>query len=195
MSLKQKKFKKLRKELQYHQSELEYVEEVLSEWHHKFEDYQREYCAEKDIDLAALNHDNAPKVEKIMEKGIAPKKVHVDFKAIKQDKQIKRLYKELARKLHPDAGGDEKEFKALSQALSERNFEKILDICDKHDILFNVDDDLIKLLKKQISATKEKIKKEKSTYSWSLYSCEDNEKCKQKVMKNFLRHLFNYQGD
>tara|TARA_R110002012_G_C11432814_1_gene589644 strand:+ start:151 stop:738 length:588 start_codon:yes stop_codon:yes gene_type:complete len=195
MSLKQKKFKKLRKELQYHQSELEYVEEVLKEWHHKFEDYQREYCIENDIDLAALNHDNAPKVEKIMQKGITPKKVHVDFKAIKQDKQIKRLYKELAKKLHPDAGGDEKEFKVLNQALTERNFEKILDICDKHDILVNVDDDLIKLLKKQISATKEKIKKEKSTYSWSLYSCEENEKCKRKVMKNFLRHLFNYQGD
>jgi len=195
MSLKQKKFKKLRKELQYHQSELEYVEEVLKEWHHKFEDYQREYCTENDIDIAALNQDNAPKVEKIMKKGITPKKIHVDFKAIKQDKQIKRLYKELAKKLHPDVGGDEKEFKALNQALSEKNFEKILDICDKHDILINVDDELIKLIKKQISDTKEKIKKEKSTYSWSLYGCEDNEKCKQKVMKNFLRHLFNYQGD
>ncbi len=63
-----------------------------------------------------------------MKKGITPKKIHVDFKAIKQDKQIKRLYKELAKKLHPDVGGDEKEFKALNQALSEKNFEKILDI-------------------------------------------------------------------
>jgi hypothetical protein len=195
MSLKQKKFKKLRKELQYHQSELEYVEEVLSEWHHKFEDYQREYCAENDIDLAALNKENSKKVEKIIEKGITPKKVHVDFKAIKLDKQIKKLYKELARKLHPDVGGDEKEFKDLNQALSDKNFEKILDICDKHDILINVDDELIKLIRKQISDTKEKIKKEKSTYSWSLYSCEDSEKCKQKVMKNFLKHLFNYRGD
>ena len=51
---------------------------------------------------------------------------------------------------------------------------------------------LLKLLEEQISETKEKIKKEKSTYSWSLYSCADD-KCKDNVVRNFLQHLFNYK--
>ena len=55
MSIQQKKFKRLRKELQFLQSELEYVEEVLSEWHLIFEDYHRDYCKRKKINLDQLN--------------------------------------------------------------------------------------------------------------------------------------------
>ena len=76
--------------------------------------------------------------------------------------------------------------------MQEKNFEKILDICDKHDILIEIDKEVLKLLEQQISDTKEQIKKEKSTYSWSLYSCTDN-KCKDNVVKKFLKHLFNYE--
>ena len=67
-------------------------------------------------------------------------------------------------------------------------------MCDEHAILIEIDDELIKLIKKQIKDTKKKINKDKSTYSWSLYNCEDNKECKEKVMKNFLKHLFNYKG-
>ena len=188
------KFKKLRKELQYWLSEAEYVKEVLKEWHHTFEDYQREYCTEHDINLTELNTDNSEKVDKIMSTAVGPVKPTVDFKAVKQDKQIKNLYKQLARKLHPDVGGDEEEFKKVTSALSENNFEKLLDLCDEHAILIEIDDELMKLIKKQIKDTKKKINKDKSTYSWSLYNCEDNKACKEKVMKNFLKHLFNYKG-
>ena len=188
------KFKKLRKELQYWLSEAEYVKEVLKEWHHTFEDYQREYCIEHDINLEELNSNNTEKVDTIMTNAVGPAKPAVDFKAVKQDKQIKNLYKQLARKLHPDVGGDEEEFKKITTALSENNFEKLLDMCDEHDILIEIDDELMKLIKKQIKDTKKKINKDKSTYSWSLYNCEDNKACKEKVMKNFLKHLFNYKG-
>ena len=51
---------------------------------------------------------------------------------------------------------------------------------------------MLKLLEQQILDTKEQIKKEKSTYSWSLYSCADD-KCKDNVVKKFLKHLFNYE--
>tara|TARA_R110000737_G_scaffold108191_1_gene140904 strand:- start:151 stop:618 length:468 start_codon:yes stop_codon:yes gene_type:complete len=150
------KFKKLRKELQYWLSEAEYVKEVLKEWHHTFEDYQREYCIEHDINLAELNSNNSEKVDKIMVNAVGPVKPTVDFKAVKQDKQIKNLYKQLARKLHPDVGGDEEEFKKITTALSENNFEKLLDMCDEHDILIEIDDELMKAYQK----TDKRYKKE-----------------------------------
>ena len=193
MSIQNKKFKRLRKELQFLQSELEYVEEVLKEWHFIFEEYHREYCKENDIDLQELNKQSSKKVDQLI-----PKPVKKDNGVIlyenKKDKGVfNKIYKQIARKLHPDIGGDEEAFKRATTAMQEKNLEKLLDICDQHVILLEIDKEMLKLLEKQISETKMKINKEKSTYSWSLFSCEDNEKCKHNVIKKFLKHLFNYE--
>tara|TARA_R100000995_G_C3447520_1_gene106432 strand:+ start:40 stop:627 length:588 start_codon:yes stop_codon:yes gene_type:complete len=189
-----KRFTKLRKQLQFYQSELEYIEEVLKEEHHTFEVFQRQYCEENDIDLTKLNNQNSETVQTILETTSIKRQVPVDFKIHKEKSQMKKIYKQLARKLHPDVGGDVNEFKKVTSAMSENNFEKILDICDKHGILIKVDKEMISLLKKQISETKAKIEKQKSTYSWKLFSCEENIDCKNKLIKQFLKHLFNYGG-
>jgi len=192
MSIEQKKYNRLRKELQFVQSELEYVLEVLNEWHLIFEEYYRDYCKRKEIDLDQLNKKFSKKIDKIIPKPVK-KETGVILYENKKDKGVfKKLYKKIARKLHPDLGGDEKEFQEVTNAMQEKNFEKILDICDKHDILIEIDKEMLKLLEQQISDTKEQIKKEKSTYSWSLYSCS-NDKCKNNVVKKFLKHLFNYE--
>ena len=148
-----KRFTKLRKQLQFYQSELEYIEEVLKEEHHIFEAFQRQYCEENDIDLAKLNNQNRETVQTTLETTSIKRQVPVDFKIHKEKNQMKKIYKQLARKLHPDVGGDVNEFKRVTSAMSENNFEKILDICDKHGILIKVDKEMISLLKKQISET------------------------------------------
>lgn len=192
MSIQQKKYKRLRKELQFVQSELEYVEEVLSEWHLIFEEYHRDYCKRKGIDLNQLNKESSKKIDQLI-----PDPVKKDTGLIvydnKKDKDVfKKLFKQIARKLHPDLGGDEKKFQEATSAMEEKNFEKILDICDEYGILIEINKEMLELLEQQISETKEKISKEKSTYSWSLYSCT-NDKCKDKVIQKFLKHLFNYE--
>ena len=192
MSIQQKKFKRLRKELQFVQSELEYVQEVLSEWHLIFEEYHRDYCKRKEIDLDQLNKQSSKKINQLIPKPVKKENGVVLYENQKDKEVFKKLYKKIARKLHPDLGGDEKEFQEATTAMQEKNFEKILDICDKHDILIEIDKEMLKLLEQQISDTKEQIKKEKSTYSWSLYSCADD-KCKDNVVKKFLKHLFNYE--
>lgn len=192
MSIEQKKYKRLRKELQFVQSELEYVNEVLKEWHFIFEEYHREYCKKNNIDLDLLNKQSSEKVEKLIPKAAQKDNGLIIYENKKHKSAFKKLYKQIARKLHPDLGGDEKEFKQATTAMQEKNFEKILDICDRHDILIEIDKEMLMLLKQQISDTRDKIKKQKSTYSWSLYSCAD-EKCKDNIVKQFLKHLFNYK--
>ena len=192
MSIEQKKYNRLRKELQFVQSELEYVLEVLNEWHLIFEEYYRDYCKRKEIDLDQLNKKFSKKIDKIIPKPVKKETGVILYENKKNKGVFKKLYKKIARKLHPDLGGDEKEFQEATNAMQEKNFEKILDICDKHDILIEIDKEVLKLLEQQISDTKEQIKKEKSTYSWSLYSCS-NDKCKNNVVKKFLKHLFNYE--
>ena len=189
-----KKFTKLRKELQYWQSELEYVQEILKEKHFEFDEHQRKFCKEYNIDLTSLNHENEETVKQVISAANSTKKPVVDFKAKKQKKQMKSIYKQLARKLHPDIGGDEKEFKEVTSAMSENNFEKLFDICEKHDILLEVDQELIELLEKQISETKQKVEREKSTYSWKLFLCGENVTCKNILIQKFLKQLFNYGG-
>ena len=90
-------------------------------------------------------------------------------------------------------GKQEKIFYFNKKALDfEKNFEKLLDICEEHDILVEVDEEINKVIQKQIEETKQKINKAKSTYSWKLYECEDNKNCKKDIVKRFLKHLFNY---
>jgi hypothetical protein len=191
MSIQQKKYKRLRKELQFLQSELEYVEEVLKEWHLVFEKYHRDYCKREQIDLNKLNKIHKKKIEQVIPKPIIKETGVVLYK--KDESVFKKIYKKMARQLHPDVGGDEAEFKQVTSAMQQKNFEKLLDICDKHVIFIDIDEEVIALLQQQISDTKQKIKREKSTYSWLLYSCAD-ESCKDNVIKKFLKHLFNYQG-
>ena len=183
-----KKFTKLRKELQYWQSELEYVQEVLKEQHHKFEEHQQKFCKEYGIDLATLNRQNPEAMQEVTSI------VAVDFKPKKQKRQMKNIYKQLAKKLHPDVGGDEKQFKEVTVAMSENNFQKMFDICEKHDILLKIDDELIELLDAQIIETKREVEKEKSTYSWKLFLCGQNVTCKNILIQRFLKQLFNYGG-
>ena len=170
MSIEQKKYKRLRKELQFVQSELEYVHEVLREWHFIFEEYHRDYCKRKEIDLDQLNRQSVEKIEQLIPKPVKKENGVILYNNENDKSVFKKLYKQIARKLHPDLGGDEKEFQEATSAMQEKNFEKILDICDKHDILIEIDKEMLKLLEQQISDIKEQIKKEKSTYSWSLYS-------------------------
>ena len=189
-----KKFTKLRKELQYWQSELEYVQEVLKEWHYKFEEWKDEYCLKNNIDLENLNEENMETINEIFQNLTTSKKPKIDFKTNKKKKAMNKIYKKLAKKLHPDIGGDEKIFKEITSAMSENNFEKILDISEKHDILLEIDEEMIELLEKQILSTKSKIDKEKSTYSWKLFLCGENTLCKNQLIDTFLKHLFNYGG-
>ena len=188
-----KKFTKLRKELQYWQSELEYIQEVLKEWHLNFEEQYRQYCKDNNIDIPALEKQNRKKLDKILPNSPVQELIAAEFHDSREKKYFKNIYKQIAKKIHPDVGGDEEEFKSALNAFHEKNLEKLLDICDKNVILVDVDDDIIELLQNQISETKEKIDKEKSTYSWSLFSCDGNEKCAEKVFKKFLMHLFNYK--
>ena len=195
MSLEKKKFKKLYRELQYQRSELEYVLEILKDAHIEFEIYHKEYCKERDIDLKSLNKNNKKKVKqqlsKVVENDSAPK---VDMVDNTDSKQFKRIYREIAKILHPDKGGDEKKFKEASDAMANKNWDILLELCEKHNIDITNYAAINKILKKKIEETKNKIKKEKSTYSWLLYMCDDKETCKHNVVKKFLKHLFQY-GD
>ncbi len=201
MSIEEKKFIKLFKELQFHKSEYELVLEVLKTAHWDFEDFYRNYCIEKDIDLAGLNKQHRERVDTLLPgpisqnydtDGILEIKAEMVDKTSK--KEFKKIYREVVKTLHPDVGGDEKEFKRFSDSFNEMDWCAFLEICQEHKIEIKNYKKVNDILKKEIEKTKEETLKKKDTYSWLLYRCDDSEVCKENVVKKFLKHLFDYGG-
>ena len=200
MSVQEKKFKKLSKQLSYQQSELEYVLEILKEAHWDFEDYYQEYCQANQVDLSSLNKQHATKIDELIPNtrqqhdsdGDLMLPQRIEMRDDTDMKEFKRLYREIVKVLHPDHGGDEKEFKKISDAFTEKNWSVLLEMCEKHNIKVSNHVGLNKLLIKKIEEVKGKIQREKSTYSWLLFECDGRETCKQNVVKKFLKHLFDY---
>ena len=193
-----RKYQKLLKEVNYLRSELEYQNEVLKSAHHEFESYYREWCANNDIDIDTLNKKHSQSITTLMPK--TKTQVHDENDAIIpiKDIEIKRkankfskIYRKLARELHPDKEqGNEEKFSRISDAYNNGEWSVLLDAASDLGILPDNFKDIFPLMREEASDLRKKIAKNESTYSWLLFECEDNHKCKERIVKKFLKHLF-----
>jgi len=208
MSLVVKKYKKLVKELLFAYSELEYVEEVLKDAHLDFELYYQAFCKDNNVPIDQLNKDNVEKLETVYPK----KQIKTDEEGIVQIEEQKptkqehrvfqRMYRIIAKKLHPDKFSNQDQtpevlekieaFKQATGSYNKKNWAKFLDICEKYDILPTRYEKINSLIRDEISEIGKKVNNKKLAFSWRFYECEENDSCKNKVMKNFLFQLFKY---
>ena len=202
MSIRIKKYKKLLQEVKYLRSELEYQEEVLTEYHHLFEEYYRRWCGENDVDINKQEQQNSKRVDEIIPK---PSKQEYDSNGLvvfedtrqeqKEDmKKMNKLYRKLAMELHPDKqNGDEKKFAKVNEAYENGKWSVLLE----EAIELGIEPDnflhLSELLKEEAKNLREQIKHNKGIYSWKYYECDEDEDCKIKLIKDFLKHLFNLE--
>lgn len=200
MSIRRKKYNKLLQEVKYLRSELEYQEEVLSEYHLLFEKYYRTWCAQNNINIAKQEEKNSKRVQKILPKDITEKQTYEVDGTIKIEeneenkegkKKFNKLYRKLAMELHPDKeSGDEEKFAEITEAYEQGNWSVLLERAIEMGIEPSNMRELIPLLKEEIQEMKKIIEHNKGVYSWRFYECEDNEQCKEKIIKQFLKHLF-----
>ena len=208
MSILIKKYKKLVKELLFAYSELEYLNEVLLEAHRDFEEYYQSFCREKSVPIGELNNKNSDKLKKIY----PPKEQKTDEEGIVQyeksviespaHKVFQRMYRQIAKKIHPDKFSSREitpeiqekieSFKQVTSAYDKKNWAEFLDICEKHDILPTRYEKINSVIKKEIDSTNQEIRDKKLSFSWRLYSCDGDESCKEKIIKDFLYQLFKY---
>ena len=209
----QKRYKKLVKELVFVYTELEFIKEVLREAHSDFELYYQTFCAENKIPLDELNEQHKDRIKKFIPQ---PQKTEVDEDGIvipekqpqppppKIHKVFTKMYRMVTSKIHPDkfSGRDEspeiKEkifmFKEATKSYNERSWGKFLDICEKLDILPTRYEGISSILRDEISDINKEIIKNKKAFSWKLYECEEDEGCKDRVIKDFLFQLFRYKA-
>ena len=187
---------------------MEYVEEALKDAHAEFELYYQVFCKDNDVPIEQLNSDNAEKLEKAYPK----RQVKTDEEGIiqieeqkptKQEHRVfQRMYRIIAKKLHPDKFSNQEQtpeilekieaFKEATGSYNKKNWAKFLDICEKYDILPTRYEKINSLIRNEISEIGKKVNNKKLSFSWRLYECEEDEPCKNKVMKDFLFQLFKY---
>jgi len=209
MSLVVKRYKKLVKELLFTYSELEYLNEALKDSHVEFEKYYQQFCKDNNVPLDELNKKNAERLEKVYPKKEQPTDQEgiIQFEEAKKEnpahKVFQRMYRILAKKLHPDKFSNREmtpeimekidSFKQATGAYNKNNWAKFLDICEKYDILPTRYEKISTVIREEISEANKEIANKKRAFSWRLYECEEDEKCKQKIIKDFLQQLFGYK--
>jgi len=113
----------------------------------------------------------------------APKDEKVDTKDPYEEIQtdieedtIKKVYRKVAAKTHPDKGGDEEKFKIAAKANKNNDFGTLLEMADELEIDILLDDELINEMGKQCKAVIENITKMKTTTAWTWVHCHPNER-------------------
>ena len=115
--------------------------------------------------------------------GEAPKDEKVDnkdpYEEIQTDIEentIKKVYRKVAAKTHPDKGGDEEKFKIAAKANKNKDFGALLELAAELEIDILFDDELINEMSKQCKAVIENITKMKTTTAWTWVHCHSNER-------------------
>jgi len=211
MSLMEKKYKKLVKELVFVYTELEYVKEVLSQAHSDFELYYQRYCAENSVPISDLNEKHKdkvkrsipqPKSQEVDEAGLVKPEPPPPPPPVKIHKVFTKMYRMVTKKIHPDKFSNREMtpeieekinmFKAATKSYNAMNWGKFLDVCEKLDIMPTRYDGVSALIRDEISDINKEIVNKKRTFSWRMYDCDDDE-CKDKVVRDFLYQLFRYK--
>jgi len=193
--IKKLKYKRLLNKYKALETELEFAKEVTRYYGPQFEIYYRQYCSKNTIDIDKLNRENSAKVAKIF---TTCNPEPPENQKSSPNYNVKNIFKELARKFHPDKISNddplkseyEEIFKSITAAMDESDWGKLLSIAEEHKVKLKDYDSLCTSLQISIDNIDKKLEKEKTSYSWALFLCEDSEQCKEEVVKKFLNHLF-----
>ena len=192
------KFKKLLNEYKSLKYEEQYIKEVLRDSHQDFDEYYRKFCQENEVSIASLEKDNKDKVTKAFEESKQSEIKGIDEKIRAKDYDYKKIFKQIARKLHPDKLSDddprlsefEDDFKKAANGINNGHWGDLFDVADKHEIDIEDYEMVNKSIKDSIDVMKKQIASLKNQYSYMFYECEEDKNCKDSVIKSFIKQLF-----
>lgn len=179
---------KLLKELEFVESDLSLKMETIKEIDKKFN---------REIDLFINEH---PKLKHLLdekkeyEEKFEPETIQEDIE--KNDEEIitssknpkvKKLYRNIAKIIHPDKLGDvnlNDIFIQARKAYEDNELLPILSLCDKLNVPYDLDDDEFKLLIQHIESVKKRLKFLESTFTWQWFMRPDK---KEEIFLSFIK--------
>ncbi len=189
--LKQLERKRLLKEIEYVKSDLEYRSEVV-----------READGEFMKSLGSMLESN-PRLKELFDKTISLKiEEMVAKKAIEApqaepeireeteyDRKIRRAYRDIAKKTHPDRVIDKKmnDIYILAGSMYDsKDVIGIMSICETLGIEYEIGEEEGELLRGQLESMKERIAFMEATFAWKWYH-EEDESARNKMLLEYIK--------
>lgn len=175
------------KKIDFLETELDWQSDILTENHGEFDEYYRSWCEENDVEVPPPPKRPPPPTEEVNEEPIEPE---VSEETLFGREQFKVTYRKLAMATHPDKNdGDDTDFKILNNAWNNGTWSKILSLATKYDVPVHNVKEIDKLLREEAKKMEQVIEKNSNMFSWKFWECGDNEKCKEELIKHFLKTI------
>lgn len=162
MSTKSKEFRKFYHRYEYLKLELEEIQEQFDEydkdWNKRFGKYFNKITTE------LWMNEETGEIRKDLPKE-KEKKIPVPDK-------VKKLYRKLAPKVHPDKGGDQEEFNDVKEYYEDKDLLGLLGYASKYDIDVDIDDNDNELMEESCKKLNNKIKFLTNSVIWNFYRGE-----------------------
>jgi hypothetical protein len=182
-------FDKLIKELDFIDSDLNYKFNILKK---ADEDFMRNVNSVLD---------DFPKLRELLDSNNNKRLVNIPEPVVNQNVEeigeliteskptkLKNLYRQIAKSTHPDKTKQDnlnEVYLDAQKAYETNNIIKILSICEKLKIQYDITVEEVDLIKEEIETKKQRINFLESTYTWKWYM-EQSIETKVKIILNYL---------
>lgn len=190
--LKQLERKKLLKEIEYVKADLEWKSGLVYEADAEFMKSLGEMLEANPRLKELFDKTVGRKIEQMVAKRAeetAPADSDDFPEETDSDLKLKRAYRDIAKKTHPDRIADKSLNDIYIQAGSmyeEKDVVGIMTICESLGIEYEVGEEESELLKSQLSGMKERILFMESTFSWKWYHEEDRA-ARSKMLLDYVK--------
>ena len=79
--------------------------------------------------------------------------------------------------------------------MNEGQWGELFDVIDKYGIDISDYEEANESLQGDIARMQDKLKNQKSTYTWHLQNCEEDPVCKDMVIQAYLKQVFGWDGN
>lgn len=162
-----KKLKKYSLKYDYLQLEKEDIETDFLECKKEFDELFSKYFVKEETQEVWVNEETGetrhtpPPIEEETEPNEEP-----ELKETQPD-HIKKLYKKLSIKTHPDKGGDKEHFQKISRAYKSNNLFELLYYAGNYDVEVDITPTDERVIEENISVMENEITHMKSTLIWA----------------------------
>lgn len=178
--LHQLEARKLLKELDYVKSDFEYKNEIVFEADSAFLESLNNFL-EKNITLKEIfekntNHKIDDMIRERSSKNTSPESVEISIVDKAANENIRKIYRSVAKKTHPDKISDARlnDIYIMAREMYEKNdVMGIYSICDQLGIPYEMSIEDLATLKDRILMMKDRVVFMESTFSWKWHHSED----------------------
>lgn len=172
--------RKLLKELDYVKSDFEYKNEIVFEADSAFMESLNDFL-EKNITLKEIfekntNHKIDDMIRERSSKNTSPESVEISIVDKAANENIRKIYRSVAKKTHPDKISDARlnDIYIMAREMYESNdVMGIYSICDQLGIPYEMSIEDLATLKDRILMMKDRVVFMESTFSWKWHHSED----------------------